>query len=215
MVYLLCSSQAQPLLLSNISEGRVCVDPRLKRDPRHFQRSKHISRNQRLRLETPSWRILDYEGNPMAKEEVAQQRDCILRAPLVVQGPKNAEDIFTDSPVAQDAMLPVLAKIAPLIDMLRLGGSYELVHFLWSQFFLTATRVTIDITWSRDEVLAGNFFVPFFYISMCIGLLVLCFSRSFWMGCIPAPLLSFLGRSKPMDTAALNMRREGQKCGRW
>ena len=33
---------------------------------RHFQGSKHFPRNQRLRLETPGWEMLDYEGNVMS-----------------------------------------------------------------------------------------------------------------------------------------------------
>ena len=42
-----------------------------------------------------------------------------------------------------------------LVEVLRLGGSYELVHQLWLQFILTASRVNIDVTWSPDEVLVG------------------------------------------------------------
>ena len=33
---------------------------------RHFQGSKHFPRDQRLRLETPGWEVLDYEGNVMS-----------------------------------------------------------------------------------------------------------------------------------------------------
>ena len=54
-----------------------------------------------------------------------------------------------------DATLAVLAKVSSLVELLRLGGSYELVHQLWSKFTLTASRVNIDVTWSRDEVLVG------------------------------------------------------------
>ena len=31
---------------------------------RHFQGVKHFARDQRLRLETPGWRVLDFEGIP-------------------------------------------------------------------------------------------------------------------------------------------------------
>ena len=62
-----------------------------------------------------------------------------------------------DESGAPDAMLPVLAKVSSLIEVLRMGGPYELVHQLWSQFTLTASRMNIDMTWSRDEVLVGNF----------------------------------------------------------
>ena len=52
-------------------------------------------------------------------------------------------------------MLPVVAKVSSLIEVLRLGGPYELVSQLWSQFTLIASRVNIDVAWSRDEVLVG------------------------------------------------------------
>ena len=37
---------------------------------RHFQDSNHFPRDQRLRLETLGWEVLDYEGNAMSPEEV-------------------------------------------------------------------------------------------------------------------------------------------------
>ena len=52
---------------------------------RHFQGGKNFPRNQRLRLETPGWKVLDYEGNNMSPAEVECQREKIMRAPLVVR----------------------------------------------------------------------------------------------------------------------------------
>ena len=52
---------------------------------RHFQGSKHFPRDQRLRLETPGWEMLDYEGNIMSPAEAERQREKIMRAPLVVR----------------------------------------------------------------------------------------------------------------------------------
>ena len=49
----------------------------------------------------------------------------------------------------------MLAKVSSLIETLRLGGPYELVSQLWSQFTLIASRVNIEVAWSRDEVLVG------------------------------------------------------------
>ena len=60
-----------------------------------------------------------------------------------------------DESVALDATLPVVAKVSSLIEVLRLGGPYKLVSQLWSQFTLIASRVNIDVAWSRDEVLMG------------------------------------------------------------
>ena len=75
-----------------------------------------------------------------------------------------------DGSGAPDAKLPVLAKLSSLVEVLRLGGSYELVHQLWSQFTLTASRVNIDVTWSRDEVLVGIF--CFQYLRMHVHWLI-------------------------------------------
>ena len=126
---------------------------------RHYQGTKHFPRDQRLRLETPGWRVLDFEGNVMRDEEVARQRDRILRGPLVVRDREypSAEDLIADSNGAVDASLPVLAKVSSLVEVLRLGGSYELVHQLWSQFTLVASQKNVDVTWSRDEVLVTGF----------------------------------------------------------
>ena len=52
---------------------------------RHYQGTKHFPRDQRLRLDTPGWRVLDFEGNVMKDEEVARQRDRILKGPQVVR----------------------------------------------------------------------------------------------------------------------------------
>ena len=125
---------------------------------RHFQGVKHFARDQRLRLETPGWRVLDFEGNPLSESELERRRESILRGPLVVRDRESpfAEYLIVDHSGAPDATLPVLAKVLSLVEVLRLGGSYELVHQLWSQFTLTASRVNRDVKWSRDEVLVGN-----------------------------------------------------------
>ena len=56
-----------------------------------------------------------------------------------------------------DPNLGVMAKVSSLIEVLRLGGSYELVYHLWAQFTLSAVRVNVDVTWSRDEVLVSSY----------------------------------------------------------
>ena len=47
-----------------------------------FQGHRHFSRNQRLRLETPGWRLLDFECNPLLEDELERQREKINIAPL-------------------------------------------------------------------------------------------------------------------------------------
>ena len=118
---------------------------------RHYQGVKHFAHDQRLRLETHGWRVLDFEGNPLSESELERRKEHILRGPLVVRDPEYpfAEDLIVDESGSPDATLPVVAKMSPLIEVLRLGGPYELVSQLWSQFTLIASRVNIDVAWSR------------------------------------------------------------------
>ena len=60
-----------------------------------------------------------------------------------------------DSSGSVDVSLPVLAKASAFVEELHVGGSYELVHQLWSQFTLIAGQVNVNVTWSRDEVLVS------------------------------------------------------------
>ena len=126
---------------------------------RHFQGVKHFARDQRLSLETLGWRVLHFEGNPLSETELGRQRERPLRGPSVIRDREYpfAEDLIVDEFGAPDATLPVFAEVSSLIEVLRLGGPYELVYQLWSQFTLTASRMNIDVTWSWDEVLVGNF----------------------------------------------------------
>ena len=95
---------------------------------RHYQGTKHFPRDQRLRLETPGWRVLDFEGNAMRDEEVARQRDRILRGPQVVRDREYpfAEDLIADGSGTVDASLPALPKVSSLVEVLRLVGGGEL-----------------------------------------------------------------------------------------
>ena len=52
---------------------------------RHFQGVKHFARDQRLRLETPGLRVLDFEGNPLSESELERQRERILRGPQFIR----------------------------------------------------------------------------------------------------------------------------------
>ena len=134
---------------------------------RHFQGSKHFPRDQRLRLETPGWEVLDYEGNVMSPAEVERQREKIMRAPLVVRDREYtfSEDVIVDETGAVDPNLGVMVKVSSLIEVLRLGGNYELVYRLWAQF-TSAVRVNVDVTWSRDEVLVSSYrLLRVFYVA--------------------------------------------------
>ena len=126
---------------------------------RHYQGVKHFARDQQLRLEAPGWPVLDFEGNPLSESELERRREHILGGPLVVRDREYpfAEELIVDESRAPDATLPVVAKVSSLIEILRLGGPYEPVNQLWSQFTLIASRVNIHVARSRDEVLVGSF----------------------------------------------------------
>ena len=126
---------------------------------RHYQGVKHFARDQRLKLKTPGWRVLDFEGNPFSESELERQKEHILRGPLVVPDREYpfAEDLIVDESGAPDATLPVVANVFSLIEILRFGCPYELVNHFWSQFTLIASRVNNDVAWSRNELLVGIF----------------------------------------------------------
>ena len=147
---------------------------------------------------------------------ILQLLDPILRGPLVISDREYpfAEDLIVDDSGAPDAKLPVLAKVSSLVEVLRMGGSYELVHQLWSDFTLTASRVNIDVTWSPDEVLVGIscFLCLRIHVHWLIAVL---FRRSFWTRCTPASFLACLVGQRRMGTLALNLRNADQKFGYW
>ena len=104
----------------------------------------------------------------MSPAEVERQREKIMRAPLVVRDIEYpfSEDVIVDKTGPVDPNLGVMAKVSSLIEVLRLGGSYELVYLLWAQFTLFAVRVNVDVTWSRDEVSVRSYrLLRVFYVA--------------------------------------------------
>ena len=104
----------------------------------------------------------------MSPAEVERQRERITKAPLVVRDREYpfSEDVIVDESGAVDPNLGVMAKVSSLIEVLRLGGSYELVYRLWAQFTLSAVRVNVDVTWSRDKVLVSvSILLRIFYVA--------------------------------------------------
>ena len=106
----------------------------------------------------------------MSPAEVERQRDKIMRAPLVVSYREYPflEDVVVDETGAVDPNLGVMAKVSSLIEVLRLGGSYELVYQLWAQFTLSAVRVNVDVTWSCDEVLVRSYTLLCIFYVACV-----------------------------------------------
>ena len=102
---------------------------------RHFQGSRHFARDQRLRLGTPGWCVLDFQGNPLSEDELERQREKIGKGPLVVRDREHpfVEDLIIDESGVVDPQLPVLTKVSCLVDALKMGGSYGLIDKLWAQ----------------------------------------------------------------------------------
>ena len=148
---------------------------------RHFHGSKHFPRDQRLRLETPDWEVLDYEGIAISPAEIESQLERIMRVPLVVRDRKYpfSEDVIVDETGAVDPNLGVMAKVSSLIEVLRLGRNYELVYQFWAQLTSSAVRGNVGVTWLFDEVLVSIYICSVFSKwPVCIQS-VGCFSPSF------------------------------------
>ena len=128
----------------------------------YFQGHRHFARDQRLHLETPGWRVLDLDGNPLPEDELERQREKIMLALFEVRDREYPfrEDLIPDASGNVDPQLPKLAEVSCLIDALQLGGSYELVEKLWERFVLTASRINVTVAWSRDEVLVTSVLSP-------------------------------------------------------
>ena len=94
---------------------------------RHFQGSKHFTREQRLRVETPGCEVLDCEGNARSPAEVKRQREKTMRAPLVVRDRDYPfpVDVIVDETGAVDRNLGIMANVSSLIEVLCLGGNCE------------------------------------------------------------------------------------------
>ena len=167
---------------------------------RHFQGSRHFARDQRLGLETPGWRVLDFQGNPLSEDELERQREKLRKGRFVVRDREHpfAEDLITDEAGVVDPQLPVLAKVSCLVDALKMGGCYGLVEKLWAQFVLTAGPVSAEVAWTRDEVLVGsvdfrNRFVSF--LTHIVVLLLVCYH--YWKAAPNSVASGWLGKSSP------------------
>ena len=165
---------------------------------RHFQGRRHFAHDQRLRLETPGWRVLDFQGNPLSEDGLECQREKIQKGPLVVRDREHpfSEDLITDKAGVIDPQLPVLGKVSCLVDAMKMGGSYGLVEKLRAQFVLTAGPVNREVPWTRDEVLVGS--VGFRFVSCLIHIIALLLVYHYYCNVAPIFVASgWLGKSSP------------------
>ena len=99
---------------------------------RFFQGSRDFARDQRLRVETPVWRMLDFHRNPLSEDELERERGKFNKGPFVVRDCEHpfAEDLIADGAGVVDPQLPVLSKLSCLVDGLRMACSKELIEKL-------------------------------------------------------------------------------------
>ena len=178
---------------------------------RHFQGRRHFARDQRLRLETPGWRVLDFQGNPLEEDELERQRESILKGPLVVRDQEHpfAEDLIADEAGVIDPQLPVLTKVSCVVDALKMGGSYGLIEKLWAQFLLTAGPVKREVAWTRDEVLVGSVDFRNPFVSFRFTLLF-CFYSIIVTGMVPRILSRVVGWAKAHHFYGLEFEERGE-----
>ena len=93
--------------------------------------------------------MLDFNKNPLTVDEVERQWARIMRTPLVQRDREypSREELIADDAGVVDPQLPILAKVSSLLEVLRLGGSYEIVEHLWAQFPLTTCCANIEVCW--------------------------------------------------------------------
>ena len=91
---------------------------------RLYQGAKHVAMKKLLCLEIRGWSVLDFNGNPVVEEEVEWQRDRSLRTELVRHDWEYLS--ITQETGVDDPQQPILAKVFSLLEILQLGGSYEL-----------------------------------------------------------------------------------------
>ena len=164
---------------------------------RHFQGCRHFARDQRLRLETPGWRVLDFQGNPLSENELELQREKIRNGRLVVREREHpfADDLIIDEAGVVDPQLPVLTKVSCLVDGLKMGGSYGLIEKLWAQFVLTAGQVNTEVAWTRDEVLVGSVDFRNRLVSFLIHIVVLLLVyHHYWVAAPNSVVSGWLGK---------------------
>ena len=120
---------------------------------RHYLGAKQFSIDQRLRLETPGWRVSYFSDTSLLDEEVKRQRAMIMQTLLVRRDCEYpfCEDLITHDAGVVDPLLRILAKLSSFIEILRLGERFELVE----QFCLTASCVDIEICWSHNGILVS------------------------------------------------------------
>ena len=122
---------------------------------RHYQ-GCHFLRDQRLCLEIPGLRVLDFDV------ELEQRKDKIRTGALVVWDREHpfTEDLIVEEAGATDPNLPLLTKVTSLLRLSQSGSKYAFVEKVWFRLVLTAANINVEVTWNRDELLVSSVSSP-------------------------------------------------------
>ena len=113
---------------------------------RHFQGCRHFTPDQRLRLDTPDWRLLVFQGIPLSEDKLERQWEKIRKCLLVVGDREHpfAEDLIIDEAGVVDPQLPVLTKVSCLVVGRQLWTSRKAVGELCANRRASEERSSVD-----------------------------------------------------------------------
>ena len=208
-------SKAKSLLLSSLYMWCVCANSWLLRHLEALSSSKTPCRKPAFRFqdtwvdgtvfkrETHSWKWNRASAQKNYEETSGEtlQRLCFFFEALIVQ-----------ELCAADPQLPILSKISSLLEVSHLGGGYELVGQLCTQFSLKITCINFEICWSRNEVLvsiricSGKLSIGFGGIQFCSKIrfdCFFCFQSKLLNVKFPRIFLRFVGWAKHVASSAL------------
>ena len=135
----------------------------------HFQSSKHFPRDQRLRLDTPSWGVLDFEGNVMSPANVERQREKIMRDHLAVRDRECPfpEDVLSTRLVQWTRPLELCLRFLP---SLKCCVWAEIMNW-WTSYGLSLLCLLSESTWMLRGYATRSrlvfLFVPYCLPSLC------------------------------------------------
>ena len=167
-----------------------------------------VFRDQRLRLETPGWRVLDFQWNPLSEDELKRQRKKIQKGPLVVRARERpfAEDLITD-------------EVASSSEGVVLGGRNEDGRQLWTRWeavgAVCANRrasesiSSLDTGWSFGRFRRFPEPLRLMPDSHCC----FAFSLSILLECCPEFSRAWLAGQKLIISTALSSRSVASHCG--
>ena len=157
-------------LLSSMLQHLSVVTNSFHEISRHFQWTHHFKCHQRLRLETPGWRVPDIEGSPLTGDQLERQRKkipCASSSCLRLRVPVSSKLVSGHTRKCWPPAPNVYEGFLLLLSMLNLDVSYELLERLWEHPVLTVSQLEMTAPWFRDEALVSAVFPPELWSIFC------------------------------------------------